>query len=128
MAKRHIETIREELERARESADVTITVSIHGQRTKWSEELTDEENREIDGIIYSAIDEASDLIYERLDEILDLDLDEDYDPDEGLEDDEVDEVDEVDKASQLTEKRERLLKELAQVDAQIEDLNSTLIA
>ena len=131
MAQRDLDAIQAELNRLADHIEVmvSIRVEIDGERADhfWLDVLTDDENQGICSTIEDAIQEAIDTVYETLyDEVSsslrDVDLDEDYDPDKGLEDDEVD------RASELTEERERLLKELALVDAQIEDLNSTLIA
>src|SRR5215510_12114610 len=124
MAPRDVDAIQAELNRLADHMEVmvSIQVEIDGERVDhfWLDVLTDDENQGICSTIEDAIQEAIDTVYEPLhDEVSsalrDVDLDEDYDPDKGLEDDE----DDVDRASEPTEKRERLLKGLALVDADL---------
>jgi hypothetical protein len=127
MAKRNIEAIVDELKEARDSVDVTITVTVHGQPyiwVPWSESLTDDEHNAVDSVIEGAIDEAYELISERLNEILDLDIDEDYDPDAEFEDEDEDEDDPPYSVEHWTQQRDRALAALREAEGHLANLES----
>src|SRR5262245_29025125 len=119
MAKRDLDAIRNELDRLADNIDVTLSVRIDGEIAPdffSVEGLTHEEQVELDSAIEEAIDEAHDLIQERVyDALTDLDLDEDYDPDE--EEAEAKAAWEVGRPQRLADERAALLRKLAEVDA-----------
>jgi hypothetical protein len=129
MSKRDIAAIQNLLSERAESIDVEIHVRIGGvYYHQWAlDDLTYEEQSAIDSAFEEAIDEAYELLSERFHDALeDVELDEDFDPDEY----EVEEQArmEANRPQRLAEQRALLLQALAEVDTEIEDLNSTLIA
>jgi hypothetical protein len=129
MAKRNIDAIREELERLRGTLDITIIIKLGGTSIDDLDVdcLTVEENQDL----YFELDDARDTLFDTAYDVIkdafnNPELDGDSDPDE--EDAKWEAEQEAKRPQRLADERAALLRKFAEVDAELEDLNSTLIA